>query len=86
MAQTTEALVVTSVGGDVKLTPVVLNPIQPTEVVVEIHATGVCHTDLSCMAGKLPAEFPNVLGHEGILFLFLIFAFQTKPLWSESCS
>lgn len=75
MTQTTDALVVASIGGDVELTPVVLNPIQPTEVLVEIHATGVCNTDLSCMAGKLPAEFPNVLGHEGKLFLGFILTF-----------
>ncbi|EEU36452.1 uncharacterized protein NECHADRAFT_94116 [Fusarium vanettenii 77-13-4] len=65
MAHTTDALVVFSVGTDAKLTRVVLSPIQPTEVLVEMHATGICNTDLACMAGKLPAEFPNVLGHEG---------------------
>jgi Zn-dependent alcohol dehydrogenase len=56
---------VSSVGADPKLSPVVLNAIQPTEVLVEICASGICHTDLACMSGKLPAEFPNVLGHEG---------------------
>ncbi|KAK7425125.1 hypothetical protein QQX98_000039 [Neonectria punicea] len=32
-----------------------------------MHATGICNTDLACMVGKLPVEFPNpnVLDHEG---------------------
>lgn len=67
MAHTTDALVVSSVGTLPKLTTVILSPIKPTEVLVQMHAAGICNTDLACMAGKLPAEFPNVLGHEGIL-------------------
>ena len=35
------------------------------EVLVEVHACGICHTDMSVKAGKLPVEFPAVLGHEG---------------------
>ncbi|KAH8684086.1 chaperonin 10-like protein [Ilyonectria robusta] len=65
MAHTTDALVVSSVGTLPKLTTVILSPIKPTEVLVQMHAAGICNTDLACMAGKLPAEFPNVLGHEG---------------------
>lgn len=68
----TEALVVTSVGGDAELTPVILSPIQQTEVLVEIHATGVYNISISCMAGKLLVEFPNVLRHEGIFLFWLI--------------
>ena len=36
------------------------------EVLVEIHATGVCHTDEFTLSGKDPEGlFPCVLGHEG---------------------
>jgi len=35
------------------------------EVLVKIHACGVCATDLSVKAGKLAIELPAVLGHEG---------------------
>jgi S-(hydroxymethyl)glutathione dehydrogenase/alcohol dehydrogenase len=35
------------------------------EVRVRIHATGVCHTDLSVINGVIPANPPMVLGHEG---------------------
>ena len=35
------------------------------EVLVKIVATGLCHTDLSAMAGELPTALPALLGHEG---------------------
>jgi S-(hydroxymethyl)glutathione dehydrogenase/alcohol dehydrogenase len=34
-------------------------------VKVRMRSTGVCHSDLSAMAGILPAALPAVLGHEG---------------------
>lgn len=37
----------------------------PGEVKVQIHAAGVCHSDLSAMNGTLPMPAPCVLGHEG---------------------
>ena len=35
------------------------------EVLVRIVGAGVCHTDLSVLAGRLPVPLPAVLGHEG---------------------
>ncbi len=35
------------------------------EVLVQIAATGVCHSDLSIINGTIPSPFPVVLGHEG---------------------
>ena len=36
------------------------------EVLVEIKATGVCHTDAYTLSGKDPEGlFPAILGHEG---------------------
>lgn len=35
------------------------------EVLVEVHACGICHTDSSVKAGNLPIKYPAVLGHEG---------------------
>ena len=32
---------------------------------LRILATGICHTDVSCMEGMLPISTPAVLGHEG---------------------
>src|SRR3954447_24364025 len=39
--------------------------VGPGLVKVKIHATGVCHSDLSAMQGILPQAAPLVLGHEG---------------------
>jgi aryl-alcohol dehydrogenase len=44
---------------------IVLDDIQPTELLVKIVATGLCHTDLSIVHGHIPTAFPRVLGHEG---------------------
>lgn len=46
MTLTTEALVALSVGKDPELTLIHLSDIQPTEALIEIHATGICHTDI----------------------------------------
>jgi alcohol dehydrogenase/S-(hydroxymethyl)glutathione dehydrogenase/alcohol dehydrogenase len=34
------------------------------EVLIEIGATGVCHSDIAVCSGELPARLPLVLGHE----------------------
>jgi S-(hydroxymethyl)glutathione dehydrogenase / alcohol dehydrogenase len=39
---------------------------QPGEVLVEIKASGICHTDAYTLSGKDPEGlFPTILGHEG---------------------
>lgn len=73
MPQRTEGLVVSSAGARFDLAEVILDELRPDEVLVEIHATGICHTDIACADGKLPADFPCILGHEGKLFLTLTF-------------
>ncbi|ETI22685.1 hypothetical protein G647_06761 [Cladophialophora carrionii CBS 160.54] len=62
---TTEALVLPALKAPLQLQRVHLSPLQKDEVLVEMHATGICHTDLSCMDGMLPISTPAVLGHEG---------------------
>jgi S-(hydroxymethyl)glutathione dehydrogenase/alcohol dehydrogenase len=37
----------------------------PKDVVVRVDASGVCHSDLSVIDGKLPVPPPMILGHEG---------------------
>lgn len=44
------------------LTPMALGP---TDVLVDIKATGICHTDLHAIHGTVPQEAPFVPGHEG---------------------
>src|SRR2546421_11467944 len=43
----------------------VLDPPGPGEVLVEVRAAGVCHSDLHPARGDWPARTPLVLGHEG---------------------
>jgi S-(hydroxymethyl)glutathione dehydrogenase/alcohol dehydrogenase len=54
--------------GDEKLEirdDVELAPLGPGQVKVKIHATGVCHSDVSGMNGTIPQPAPFVPGHEG---------------------
>ena len=36
----------------------------PNDVVVQIDASGVCHTDAAILGGQLPWAAPSILGHE----------------------
>lgn len=40
-------------------------PLRPGDVLVRVHASGLCHTDLEVIQGALPYPMPIVLGHEG---------------------
>jgi aryl-alcohol dehydrogenase len=62
---TTTAIVCEAQNAPFELQEVTLLPPQPHECVVEMVASGVCHTDLSCQAGMLIDFYPIVLGHEG---------------------
>jgi len=44
---------------------VTLVPIEPTDVRVKVHATGLCHSDVHGMDGTLGPLTAIVLGHEG---------------------
>ncbi|WP_067464119.1 NAD(P)-dependent alcohol dehydrogenase [Actinomadura macra] len=47
------------------LTELELDDPGPGEVLVELTATGICHTDGLARHGDLPFPLPGVLGHEG---------------------
>lgn len=36
----------------------------PGELLIRVEAAGLCHTDLDILAGRYPAEFPRIPGHE----------------------
>ena len=42
-----------------------LQPLAPGDVLIRLHASGLCHTDLEVIEGALPYPLPIVLGHEG---------------------
>jgi S-(hydroxymethyl)glutathione dehydrogenase/alcohol dehydrogenase len=54
------------VGVDRPLSVEELSPLPPgpNDVVVQIDASGVCHTDAAIMGGQLPWSAPSILGHE----------------------
>ena len=52
-------------GQPLSVEPAELDTPGPGEVLVEIKAAGVCHSDLHPARGDWPAKTPLVLGHEG---------------------
>ncbi|WP_299979161.1 S-(hydroxymethyl)glutathione dehydrogenase/class III alcohol dehydrogenase [uncultured Pseudoteredinibacter sp.] len=62
----TRAAVAFAAGQDLQVVDVDLQGPQAGEVLVEIKATGVCHTDAFTLSGDDPeGAFPAILGHEG---------------------
>jgi alcohol dehydrogenase len=39
---------------------------SPNQVLIKMHASGICYTDVHMTRGYLPAELPNILGHEPV--------------------
>ena len=61
-----KAAVAFAAGKPLSIETVQLAPPQEGEVLVEIKATGVCHTDAFTLSGDDPEGlFPTILGHEG---------------------
>ena len=62
----TRAAVAVAAGKPVEVTEVDLEGPRDGEVLVEIKATGICHTDDFTLSGADPEGlFPAILGHEG---------------------
>jgi S-(hydroxymethyl)glutathione dehydrogenase/alcohol dehydrogenase len=61
----TRAAVLWQQGSPLSIETVDLDPPGPGEVLVEVKAAGVCHSDLHPACGDWPARTPLVLGHEG---------------------
>ncbi len=62
----TRAAVATKAGAPLEIHDVDLQGPAAGEVLVEIKATGVCHTDAFTLSGDDPEGiFPSILGHEG---------------------
>ena len=58
--------IVDTLGGDVRVEPILVDPPGPGEVLVRIAASGICHSDLWARDnGNWDAPFPMLLGHEG---------------------
>ena len=51
--------------GDMVVEDVTPTDPGPRDVIVQVTASGVCHSDLSVINGTLPMPPPSILGHEG---------------------
>jgi S-(hydroxymethyl)glutathione dehydrogenase/alcohol dehydrogenase len=65
MSLRTRAAIALGNGERLIIEEITVRPPQAAEVLVEMKASGLCHTDLSAMEGKFPVRLPAVLGHEG---------------------
>ena len=59
------AAVLRAPGADLVLEQVEIDDPRDGEVLVQLRATGICHTDLGAIDGQVALPFPVVLGHEG---------------------
>jgi S-(hydroxymethyl)mycothiol dehydrogenase len=64
MTQTVRGVISRKKGEPVEVVDVVIPDPGPREVVVDIIACGVCHTDLTYREGGINDEYPFLLGHE----------------------
>ena len=62
----TRAAIAYKAGAKLEIETIDLDGPRDSEVLIEIMATGICHTDAFTLSGDDPeGEFPAVLGHEG---------------------
>src|SRR6476660_732302 len=64
MTQTVRGVISRKKGEPVEVTDVVIPDTGPGDVVVDILACGVCHSDLTYRDGGINDEYPFLLGHE----------------------
>jgi NDMA-dependent alcohol dehydrogenase len=61
----TRGAIVRGVGRDWEVVDLELSDPQDHEVLIEVHASGLCHSDQHIIDGDLEVELPFVGGHEG---------------------
>ncbi len=61
-----KAAVVTAKGGPWEIRDVPEPQIGPGQVLVKMHASGICFADVHETLGHLPGAFPRILGHEPV--------------------
>lgn len=65
MSITTRAAIAPGLNETLLIEEVQLRAPVGHEVLVQMKASGLCHTDLSVIEGKFPIRLPAILGHEG---------------------
>ena len=61
----TEAAVLWELNAPWSVETIELDPPKAGEVLVELHASGMCHSDEHLVTGDLPGALPMIGGHEG---------------------
>jgi D-arabinose 1-dehydrogenase-like Zn-dependent alcohol dehydrogenase len=61
-----QAAVVPSVNGKWEVREMPQPQAGPNQVLIKIHASGICYTDVHETKGHLPGNFPRVMGHEPV--------------------
>jgi alcohol dehydrogenase len=61
-----QAAVVPAVNGPWEIRDIPQPEAGPNQVLVKMHASGVCYSDVHETLGHLPGTFPRVLGHEPV--------------------
>lgn len=72
------AAVLHDVGRELEIETLDLAPPQAGEVVIEVRAAGICHSDYHVMSGQSAHPLPVVLGHEGAGVVAAVGADVTK--------
>ena len=82
------AAVLTEVGGPLRLEEIPRPSPKAGEVLVQVTACGVCHTDLHVIKGEVKFPMPCVLGHEisGIVEAVAPDVRTTRPGAAVVCS
>ncbi|MBB5986407.1 NAD(P)-dependent alcohol dehydrogenase [Sphingobium lignivorans] len=65
MTTTTRAAICYGAEKPFSIEDVTLDDPREDEVLVRIHACGICHTDMAARDSQIPTPLPMVLGHEG---------------------
>lgn len=60
------AAVVPAVNGSWQVKEVPQPELGPNQVLVKMHASGICYTDVHQTLGNFPGSFPRILGHEPV--------------------
>jgi len=61
-----KAAIVQEVRGKWQLKDIPIPKPDPNQVLIKMHASGICYTDVHMTEGNLPARLPNTLGHEPV--------------------
>ena len=61
-----QAAVVPVVSGSWQVKDVPQPQVGPNQILVKMHASGICYTDVHETLGHIPGQFPRILGHEPV--------------------